>query len=483
MIASLKGAAEPSRALVGLRLVVLHVLRLVEHQPGPGQRVVGLEVDPEQGVRRHHQLGALDPFRERAGSAPLRLTHADHPEVRGEARSLEAPVVDDTRRCHDEERANVRIALNGATDQGQRLERLAEAHVVGEDPAEAVVLEEREPAVAGTLVGPQLRDETRGQVGLRNLVEVEQTLHGAGPPLALRIDDAQLRQVVPEPGLVAAHPKALRLAVLEAARLVDEPPQLVVLRPLDAEERAALEDQVALTQGEGGEEVLEGNLLAIDRDSDSEVEPVGTVRSLGRRDPHQRGALGTAVAHGGSDHLDLDVVSGEQRRQQLGREEHRIETGQPHRGHQPARPGRPGRPGAKHRQPVVRQPQTLEQPTLGAEVTKPRERGGVLQADVPGLVADRIAEVPVEAHLMVRQMRDGETEPWRLDLGKLQALVRGDDRDAQPQPRIVVREESGDIARGDLDRALGGDQPEGRLAERLRERCEQQAPLITSGPS
>ena len=38
VIASLNGAAQPPRALVGLGLVVLHELRLVEHQPAPGQR-------------------------------------------------------------------------------------------------------------------------------------------------------------------------------------------------------------------------------------------------------------------------------------------------------------------------------------------------------------------------------------------------------------------------------------------------------------
>ena len=46
-------------------------------------------------------------------------------------------------------------------EQGQDLDRLAQAHVVGQDAAEAELLEVVEPAQALALVGPQLAVEAR----------------------------------------------------------------------------------------------------------------------------------------------------------------------------------------------------------------------------------------------------------------------------------------------------------------------------------
>ena len=62
------------------------------------------------------------------------------------------------------------VGLAGLADEGQGLERLAQAHVVGEDAAELVLPQEGQPAEALPLVGPQLSvqggRQLRGSQGL-----------------------------------------------------------------------------------------------------------------------------------------------------------------------------------------------------------------------------------------------------------------------------------------------------------------------------
>ena len=65
------------------------------------------------------------------------------------------PVRQHTRRCHHQE-GRARIALAGMADQRQRLHRLAQAHVVGEDPAQAVVVQRCQPGEPVVLVRTKL---------------------------------------------------------------------------------------------------------------------------------------------------------------------------------------------------------------------------------------------------------------------------------------------------------------------------------------
>ena len=92
------------RARVRLGVVVLHVLRLVEHQPRPGERPVRLEVQPQQGVRRHHRVRPRDHRLERHAAPGQRVPDRHHLQVRGEPARLRRPVRQHARRRDDEER-------------------------------------------------------------------------------------------------------------------------------------------------------------------------------------------------------------------------------------------------------------------------------------------------------------------------------------------------------------------------------------------
>ena len=92
-----------------------------------------------------------------------------HPQVRGEPRRLALPVADQRHRAHQQGgpgRAPGR-------DERQQLDRLAQAHVVGQDAAEAELAEEGQPGKPAFLVGAQLAGEARGR------------RHGPQPPVGL----------------------------------------------------------------------------------------------------------------------------------------------------------------------------------------------------------------------------------------------------------------------------------------------------------
>ena len=80
-----------------------------------------------------------------------------YPQVRGEPGRLPLPVADQRHRAHQQRRpAAVR------RDQREQLDRLAQAHVVGQDAAQAEPAEEGQPGKPSFLVGPQLAGEARG---------------------------------------------------------------------------------------------------------------------------------------------------------------------------------------------------------------------------------------------------------------------------------------------------------------------------------
>ena len=126
-----------------------------------------------------------------------RVGHRGNGEPGGEAGGLSDPARDDARRRDDEERAEVRIELPGVADERERLQRLAEAHVVGEDAAELEAPERREPVEAVSLVGPELRVQRGGQLVLGDRVELEQSTDLPLPPLRLLGDDAERGELRP----------------------------------------------------------------------------------------------------------------------------------------------------------------------------------------------------------------------------------------------------------------------------------------------
>ncbi len=120
--------------------------------------------------------------------------------------------------------------LPGPLGHRQGLQRLAQPHVVGEDAAEPVVPEERQPLVAVELVVPQGGRQRRRGLGVRQLVEGQQRPHRPRPPLALVGDDAEGDQLLPQARLVAVDPQPVRFVVLQRPGLLDDAAQRVQLR-------------------------------------------------------------------------------------------------------------------------------------------------------------------------------------------------------------------------------------------------------------
>ena len=183
-------------AAVGLRLVVLDVLRLVEDQPRPGHRAVGVRLEPEQRVRRDHDVGGGDLL-DRAPRPRQRVGDRIDLQSGREAGRLRHPVRHDARRRDHQERADARVALAGVADQRERLQRLAEPHVVGEDPAELELPQRRQPAEPVALVGAQLRLQRRRRVVLGDRIELEQRADLALPRLRLLASRRRARRARP----------------------------------------------------------------------------------------------------------------------------------------------------------------------------------------------------------------------------------------------------------------------------------------------
>ena len=140
--------------------------------------MIRIGVEAEQRVRGHDDVGV--GVGERGDRAPRlreRVTDDLDRESWSEPRRLSRPVRRDARRRDDEEGPGLGIALAGVANERERLQRLAEAHVVGEDAAEFEVPERGEPGESVALIGAQLRTNPAGYLMARQRVEVEERRH------------------------------------------------------------------------------------------------------------------------------------------------------------------------------------------------------------------------------------------------------------------------------------------------------------------
>lgn len=145
-------------------------------------------------------------------------------------------------------------------EQREGLDGLAETHVIGEHATQRGVGEERQPAVAGLLIGAQgglqtFRQGARGQgVHVQRTSPLAPTSRTARPP-------PQRDEFGPQAGVLDAQPVTARLATLLKGRgFGDERPKLIELWTIEGEPGAGVEHKVILAHGEGAEEVREGNL-------------------------------------------------------------------------------------------------------------------------------------------------------------------------------------------------------------------------------
>ena len=157
--------------------------------------------------------------------------------------------------------------LASMAEQRECLQRLTETHVVGEDAAEAVVVQRSQPAETLLLVRAQLGVHLGGHRLVEEHAHLAQRGHRTLPVGGLTAQLTQLGQLVPDAGLEPAHPQHARRAVGERARFSDQFAQLPKLRPLQGEVDTAGQDQELLVPGERDEERFEVDLLAAHLDA------------------------------------------------------------------------------------------------------------------------------------------------------------------------------------------------------------------------
>ena len=180
---------------------------------------------------------------------------------------LGAPLLDHAHRADDERRPERLVArvLPLRRQHRDRLHRLAEAHVVGEDRADAEVAEQPQPAVAALLEREERmrhrgRRGQRPEAALAGLEEcgerfVERDLAELDPGL-VGLEPGDRAHEIDDPGAGAA-------AVEEAERLLD-------VRPLDGMPAVADPDERLLGGGEVGELLVRQLGVA---DGEAPVEP------------------------------------------------------------------------------------------------------------------------------------------------------------------------------------------------------------------
>src|ERR1019366_565162 len=116
---------------------VLDVLRLVEREVLPRDARQKSAVPMHEGVRRDEQVHLGEEPLERLSARASRTVMHDHAKLRGEALGLPDPVLGDGRRADEEGRADTLSGVARGEKRGEKLDRLAETHVVGETGAEA----------------------------------------------------------------------------------------------------------------------------------------------------------------------------------------------------------------------------------------------------------------------------------------------------------------------------------------------------------
>ena len=154
------GRPEPAYRprLLGSR--ILQVLRLVHDEAAPLHVAQLIEVAVGDPEGTHHEVALLKRPRQVGAARPSRAL-ADVEAQRGcEALGFLPPVGDDGVGTHEKPRPPQPARLLLSQQEGQGLTGLSQSHVVRETAAEAVVRQEAQPAIADTLVRPELRLQT-----------------------------------------------------------------------------------------------------------------------------------------------------------------------------------------------------------------------------------------------------------------------------------------------------------------------------------
>src|SRR5450759_2520666 len=158
---------------------VLHVLRLVERQVLPRDARQERTVPVRERIRRDEEVHLFEQVLERFSARPTRAVVHDDAQPRGEALCLAHPVLRHGGRTDEKRRADAFSGLARGQERGEKLDRFAETHVVGEAGAKTAREQEAQPPDAAHLIGTQRAREAVRSGEARDLaprgVRVEET--------------------------------------------------------------------------------------------------------------------------------------------------------------------------------------------------------------------------------------------------------------------------------------------------------------------
>jgi len=108
-------------------------LGLVDHQALPVDAFEQLAVPLQQAIAGEHQIHPLERLFEGLGAGgPARAVVLPHLELGGEAMGLPLPVGEHGGGCHQQHRPFEFLLGLEVLEEGQQLDRFAQAHVVGQ---------------------------------------------------------------------------------------------------------------------------------------------------------------------------------------------------------------------------------------------------------------------------------------------------------------------------------------------------------------
>ncbi len=255
----LLGGGDSAHRLGRFGVGVLDGLGLVEHQCRPGDPPEFLGVASHQTVRRDHEVVLGHGGFERGTAESIVPVMHEHPHERCEPRRFGLPV------AHHAERTHHEVWARSVDEVGEGGRGLAEAHVVGETPAEPELGQELEPAQPAPLVGPE------GGFESWRLVPFAQ--RGVGQPRQQRSNPARRRF----PGLLGGDVVAVRgeqFTVVVLGRLRCQPHER---RGVDLGVVAAVPGE--LLESLASRRRIEADPLAVDLEQ----------RCAGRDGPFERG--------------------------------------------------------------------------------------------------------------------------------------------------------------------------------------------------
>ena len=273
-----------------LRARVLDVLAFVADRGAPGDEGERADVAGQRPVGGDDQVEPLQVFRGRfAGLAVV----GQHLERGREAAGFAAPVLDE-RSGADHEAGSVLAAMGPqGLEEGERLHGLAEAHLVGQQAAEVVVVDVPEPGHPDLLVDAQHAVELLADRGGLQLREVADGRGALGPGLGRGEGGLQFLGDRVGAGEVGEADGQLQVEVDVALRLAGD----AALRVADGVEQLGGDEARPAVRVEEHAAAVERLLddlgrLALRVDADGETEALlllrGIALRLGQRDVAER---------------------------------------------------------------------------------------------------------------------------------------------------------------------------------------------------